>query len=147
MESDKLKFPIGLIGIAAGGYAIYYFAKKFKELFTGSEEQKKELEQFGNGNYWNVDYWKKPGSYIITQNAFDSFIKNLNDAPGTFNDNEEKVYSVFRALKTKSQISYLAYKWSQGSSISLYDYLTKFLNAKELYTIKKIIDPKPNYKP
>jgi hypothetical protein len=27
MESNKLKFPVGLIGIAAGAYAIYYFAK------------------------------------------------------------------------------------------------------------------------
>jgi hypothetical protein len=146
MESNKLKFPVGLIGIAAGAYAIYYFAKKFKEIFTGSEEQQKELQTFGNSSYWDINYWKAPGALILKDAAVTDFINKLNSAPGTFNDNEEQVYSVFRALNTKSQVSYLAYKWSQGSNISLYDYLTKFLSDKELYTVKKIIDSKPNYK-
>ena len=145
MESNNPKFPFGIIMIGVGGYAIYYFAKKVKELFTGSEEQKKELQEFGNSNYWDVNFWKKPGSLILKQAAVTDFINKLNSAPGTFNDNEEKVYSVFRACNTKSQVSYLADKWSQGSNISLYDYLTKFLSDSELYTVKKIIDSKPNY--
>lgn len=146
MESNNTKIPFGIIMIGVGGYAIYYFAKKVKELFTGSEEQKKELQEFGNASYWDISFWEKSGSLILTQAAVDFLITQLNAAPGMLNDNEKKVYSTFRVLKTKSQVSYLAYKWSQGSNVSLYDYLTKFLSDGELYTVKKIIDSKPSYK-
>lgn len=144
---NKTKIPFGIVALVSGGFAIYYLAKKVKELFTGSEEQKKELATFGNQKYWSVEMWKAPGAYIITSAGVDKLIQMLNDAPGTFNDNEEKVYSVFRILKTQSQVSYLSYKWDQGSNISLYDYLSKFLSDAELFTIKKIIDSKPKYKP
>jgi hypothetical protein len=56
-------------------------------------------------------YWteaKKPVT-IITVKALDNFIKNLYDAQNIFTgDDEAAIYNIFRQLKYKTQVSYLA---------------------------------------
>lgn len=56
-------------------------------------------------------YWteaKKPIN-IITVKALDNFIKTLYDAQNSFTgDDEAAIYNVFRQLKYKTQVSYLA---------------------------------------
>jgi hypothetical protein len=71
------------------------------------------------------------------------YAKQLYDAPGLFNDDENAVYDVFRNMHYQTSLSILSYVFSQTYSESLYDYLTGFLSESEM---KKIFDIVKNYK-
>ena len=72
-------------------------------------------------------------------------VEQLWDATGYFNDDEEAIYGVFRSLKTKSQVAFLAKRFFELKGQDLYNYLSNYLNDSELLNVKGIIDSKPMY--
>ena len=85
------------------------------------------------------------GALLLTQNGAAAYVDDLWDATGFYNDDEEKIYGVFRAMKTQSQIAALAKRFNQLKGKDLYSYLRDYLNDAELLIVKGIIDQKPKY--
>ena len=65
--------------------------------------------------------------------------KNIDDALGFWNDDEEKIYLQFRELNNKWQVSQLAYAWSQLKGTDLVTELLDNLNEEELVILSSII--------
>lgn len=99
-------------------------------------------------NYFSTDFYKKggAGTMILTAEASDYLAKAVYDSKGWFNDDEDKLYGVFKSLKTKSQVSFLADVFYQKYRRDMISYISSFLNDSELYKLKNIIDPLPNYR-
>jgi hypothetical protein len=139
-------------GVAIAGLLI---ARKILQsvgvLKTSSDVQNEQnLQQLESANYWNYnDFLAKipEGALLLTQGGATAYVNDLWNATGTFNDDEEKIYGVFRAMKTKSQVAALAKRFNQLKSKDLYGYLNDYLNESELLKVKSIIDQKPTYKP
>jgi len=139
-------------GVAIAGLLI---ARKILQsvgvLKTSSDVQNEQnLQQLESANYWNYnDFLAKvpAGALLLTQGGATAYVNDLWNATGTFNDDEEKIYGVFRAMKTKSQVAALAKRFNQLKSKDLYGYLNDYLNESELLKVKSIIDQKPTYKP
>ena len=85
------------------------------------------------------------GALLLTQNGAAAYVDDLWNATSWYNDDEQAIYGVFRAMKTQSQISALAKRFNQLKAQDLYSYLKNYLNEEELLTVKKIIDQKPKY--
>ena len=60
-------------------------------------------------------------------------------------DTEEKVYGVFRLLKSQMQNSYLVYRFYELYKIDLLEYLKTFMNTEQLAQVQTIIKNKPIY--
>ena len=71
--------------------------------------------------------------------------EKLYDAHGLFNDNEDKVYGVFKQCKAKSDVSTIAYYFNCMYSKDLHSYLD-FLDQAEKTKIQDIIEVLPNYR-
>lgn len=76
--------------------------------------------------------------YLKAANAT-ALAKKLHKAKGTFNDNEDSVWSAFRNLKYKSQVTQLSDVFYNLYKIDLYTYLESFLNTAELNKLYNII--------
>lgn len=101
-----------------------------------------------NANYFSPDYYKTggAGTLILTAAASDFLAKSIYDSKGIFNDDEDKLFGVFKSLKTKSQVSFLAEVFYRKYKRDMIAYINSFLNDKEMLTLKNIVDKLPNYK-
>jgi hypothetical protein len=133
----------------AGLFIVYKLLQKTGLLpSTESKQAAQNLQELESSNYWNYnDFLAKapPSHKLLTQAGAAAYVNDLWDATSWYNDDEEKIYGVFRAMKTQSQIAALAKRFNQLKSQDLYSYLKNALNEAELLTVKKIIDQKPKY--
>ena len=137
-------------GVTLAGLFIVYRLLQKTGLLPSRESnlEQQNLQALESSNYWNYNDFlaKAPGGHaLLTQAGAAAYVDDLWDATSWYSDDEEKIYGVFRAMKTQSQIAALAKRFNQLKSQDLYSFLKNYLNEEELLTIKKIIDQKPKY--
>lgn len=69
-----------------------------------------------------------------------SFADKIYGAKGTFNDDEEAIYDVFKKLKTIGDINELNNQFFAKYKVNLPSYLKKFLSVDELKEVDRIIN-------
>lgn len=97
-------------------YVILQVSGLFKSILqllglkTKPETEKLDNAATDPGSFWNPKFWESgpSGTLILTAAAVENYAKQIWDAIGAFNDDEEAVKAVFRKMKTQSQASYLA---------------------------------------
>ena len=72
--------------------------------------------------------------------------KAIHSAWGFWNDNETKIYSVFRSLADKVAVAQVAKAYARLYGISLLDHLQERLSKSERQNVLRIIANKPNYR-
>lgn len=145
-------FPIISIGgVLIGGIFAYKLAQKFGLIKTASERQDQNLIKSGENvndanNIWSPTAKIPKGAYLLKMETGKLLSKKLWDAHSWYNDNEEAIYSVFRALKSQSQVSSLASWFSAFYKEDLYFWLKGILSESEFVTVLKIVNSKPKNK-
>jgi hypothetical protein len=97
-------------------------------------------------NYVDETARKVKGLIFIKANAALSYAKTIKSAWGLLNDDENKVYSVFRNLKDKVQVSQVAKAYAAEHKINLIEELKDRLSDSELTTIITIVRALPPYR-
>jgi hypothetical protein len=113
-----------------------------------TEEENQQLSELKEANYWNFQAFLNDapaGALLLTMSYSLDLVNQLWDATGYFNDDEQAIYGVFRSLKTRSQVAFLAKRFFELKQQDLYSYLENYLNDSELLNVKGIIDSKPMY--
>ena len=133
----------------AGLFIVYKIMQKIGVLPTAaSTAAAQNLQQLESASYWDYNKFLSTlpaGAALLTMSGAAAYVNDLWDATGVFNDDEEKIYGVFRAMKTQSQVAALAKRFNQLKNKDLYGYLNDYLNESELLKVKAIIDQKPKY--
>jgi hypothetical protein len=142
-------------GLILGGY--YLILKPILEgLNLKDTREEKEAAQLQNKtenldlskDYWNPNWFASgAGKYtvaLLPEEIAKAYVKRLKNAEGYVNDDEEAIFAVFRLLKAKSQVSWLAYWFNKQYKKDLYTWLRDaVLNEKELNTVLNIIGKLP----
>jgi hypothetical protein len=124
----------------AGAIAIYKIGQKLGLFKTAADTAADAAEK---ASYW--DFTKiPPGARLITYNTGLKLSKLLDDSKHWYNDDEEAIYSVFRSLNAKSQVTSLAYWFQKFYNQDLYYWLKDVLSESELAKVILIIETKPN---
>lgn len=141
--------PVGLIFIAATA------AQKFglipSKESQAAEQGAQELAELDALKPGFVKAWiKKNGTAgarykiaLLTTPKIEALAAQVKKSKGIFNDDETALYSVFRYLKTKTQVSQLAEVFERIYSRDLYSYLQSFLNESELSKVYNTIKNLP----
>lgn len=113
-----------------------------------AEKLKTNTEKSGfKSDYWNPNFTaSKPGYKVmlLTESSVRSLVEKLWNASGAFNDDEEAIYAVFRQLRYKTQVSYLALWFNRIKKKDLYTWLRdSVLNQDELNTVLTITSKLP----
>lgn len=137
-KKEIIEIVIGVIII----FLVYKVAKSMLQKLNLVADEKDEAAASlveDKGNIFSPNYWKgKKGAKILTTNVARDMSKRIYNAAGTFNDNEEAVYGVFRQLTYKTQLSWLSYMFYKQYGEDLLQYISNFMNADELATVKQI---------
>lgn len=110
-----------------------------------------------NINPFSPEFYKKaPGGSLLLKVSFaDQLAERLHKAMGYFTDDEAVIFSVFRSLRTQSQVSFLSDRFQQIYKTDLLEYLKRGdnnwnpgagLNESELNTVISIVNKLPKYK-
>lgn len=118
-------FPYLLIG---GALVVSGILKKILTglgVYTSADTTALDHAATDPGSFWNPTYYKNFTSYTysIDRAGANNLVEQITDAFGAFNDCEECVIAVFRQLKTKSEVSYLADVFYQNTGNDLLTYL------------------------
>lgn len=104
---------------------------------------------------FDIRYWETVGKklakpmYMLTVASARAFAKDIRDSWGIFDDDENKIYSVFRALKDHVQVSQVAYQYymdPKGNKINLIDDLKSRLSKEEVGLALDIVKKMPPYR-
>ena len=148
------------IAIGAG---IYFFAirpllQKFGVVKTAEDKLVDAQTNLGNNqNAFSPVFYKSgpAGTKLLTYSGSADLAKRIYEAMGNFTDDEAAVYSVFRMLKTKSQVSFLSERFASIYGVDLLEYLKRGrnqfnpasgLNSDELAVVLNIVNKLPNFK-
>lgn len=105
--------------------------------------------------FYQTNEARNSRALLLTSETANKYADILYKAMGYISDDEAAVYSVFRALKTKSQVSFLCDVFQKKYSIDLLEFLKRGknqynaasgLNSDELKTVIDIVNSLPKYK-
>ncbi|MBL6444683.1 hypothetical protein JMN32_00075 [Fulvivirga sp. 29W222] len=80
---------------------------------------------------------------VLTQDAAKRYAKEIQDAWGIFNDDENQIYAVLRKLKDKVQVSQVSRAYNDGNLI---DVFYDRLSSSEIKKVLEIVNSKPAYR-
>lgn len=86
---------------------------------------------------------------MLTVASAKAFAKDIRDSWGFWDDDEDKIKGVFRALKDKVQVSQVSYQYyhdPKGGKINLIDDLKARLSKEEVGQILEIEKKLPKYR-
>lgn len=115
---------------------------------------KKEAVKYFNPTYGFKavveKYGKTMSKYYVNKAGFsdDDAVKiarQIYDANGKFNDDEQKVYSALNQIPSLCCLSLVAFKFQYFYKQSLFAFISGFLDGKELETSVYLISKKPIY--
>jgi hypothetical protein len=160
-SKNQVNFTAYLLVI---GLVVLYVTKglgKFAEFFgikkTEAEANVDAALNVNSQSPWNPHFHKNSpaGTLMISPGTAVRMAKEIYDAFGVFNDDEQKVYSVFRRLPSKASCSFLVQVFSDKYGLDLllwlggattYTDLHDGLEKKELDVVLKIVNNLPTYK-
>lgn len=85
---------------------------------------------------------KNKKAQILTKAGAESYAKQIKNAFGTFNDNEESIYAVFRNIRYQTQVASLVDAYERLYRLDLLTQLRAKLSQNEFNTITDIISQK-----
>lgn len=125
-QQDQLK-PVLLIAGALIAFSAISRIFTGLGIFESQESKNVDATASSSTTFWSPTYWKQfpynSFSYRVTFDMATQFLKTITDSFGAFNDCEECVKGVFRLMRTKSNVSYLADVFQQQGNGDLFTYL------------------------
>lgn len=133
------------IGIGAGYFLILRPILVATGIIDSPDDKKRdEIEkQYGtaSNSAFNPNWYKSvPGAVLVTRATAENLAAIIYDAMGFFNDNEDAVYAVFRQLKAKTQVSWIADVFFQKYNADLYQFLRGRMSDSEMDIIHGIVN-------
>lgn len=89
--------------------------------------------------------WDIPKQEGMSRDQYKAFARDLLNAKNIINDDEDKIYSIFRTIQTQFQLSLLSRVFSFYWKKDLLEYLKGVLNADEMKTILNQVKNYPQY--
>lgn len=100
-----------------------------------SKQEDKIIDKLKKGKFWNPSWYQSHGGVTITDRVADQWAKKIKDSFGTWNDNEEQIYSVFSQLRSKGNVSKVAEAYYRLYSTDLITELDDRMGDDELMEI------------
>ena len=161
--ANKKQIDPNILLIAGGGIVGLILIKQLMVKFglaAGPGEKKFRNNIQDPGSPWKPNYFQtqaatRANCLLINPALADYYASQIYTAFGVFQDDYNKVLSVFESLKTKCQVSFLAYRFQIKYGQSLSSYLIDGggllpwdgLSDEHLNELANLVNRLPSYRP
>lgn len=151
----QIMTAIAGIGLCGSLYVIFDHKRKDKLAAALLSELNKLLNPATGGlasdeafdvNYADEIVKKIKGVILIKTETASQYAKDIYNAWGLLDDDEDKIYSVFRSLKDKVQVSQVSKSYLRDYKINLIEKMKSKLSDAEIGQILKIVSGLPTYR-
>lgn len=151
----KIIGVVSTLGLMASIYLVIEHRRKDKLAVALIRELNKLLNPNASGlmseeafdiHYAEEAAKKVKGILLIKADAASRYAKDINNAFGLLQDDEDRIYSVFRSLKDKVQVSQVAKAYQSDYKVNLIDKLRAKLSNSEVAEVLKIVNALPRYR-
>ena len=145
-SSTNLILPLGML-------VLTYFAgtRILETMGILQSAQGAANQQAGaSGNPFSPTFWSayKGQKYLISTPVADSYAEQIYDSVHAYWFNEPAVFTgIIQGLKTKSQVSYLCYRFQILYGVGLLPYLQQYLTEAQIAQGVMYANSLPNYLP
>jgi len=147
VDYSKYILPVGLL--LGGGLVLQKFGLLPSMDSIKNEKAASELDKlpelrpgYAKKQAAEMGY-KKYSTMLLKPAGALAVAAQLKRAKGIVNDDELGVYSAFKAVRYKTQVSQVAEVFKREYNLDLLEYLRTFLNDKELARVSSLIDGLP----
>ena len=146
--TDILKDSVGKVAmVGAGVAALYFIAIKPTLEAVGLKDSKEDKlldtqeKTFisSTASPFNPAAYKKTGATIDTATA-ERLAKQIYDADGYFNDDEDSVYAALKAMIFKANVSRVSEVFANKYQKDMYSYMRAFLDDSEMTNVHNIVN-------
>src|SRR5690349_224871 len=146
MNRTKGLIGAGIVGFLILAFVVYKVMEKFG-LIKSEEAKKLEADNVEASSTqttpWAPQYYKtRPKGTVIkliTKATANQFADQIFESIGNFYDDENGVYSIFRQLTYKSQLSFLSEVFNTRHKADLYNFLQRNFSDKEITVLINIV--------
>jgi hypothetical protein len=92
---------------------------------------------------WSTDFWEQYPAKAYTAQQAKNLAAHIRDSFGVFNDDEARIFGVFRQIKYQTNVSQISYAYSLSYGRDLHSDLRDYLSEKEMAEVYQIISSKP----
>lgn len=153
MATQKIDTNLLLIGgLFIGGYFIIKpileklglkESKEDKEIKAKLKEQEKTYNIWGGIQSLQKAAGSNKKITLLTVAGADFYAKQIKNAFGVLNDNEEQIFGVFRGIRFKSQVASIVSSYAKLYKADLLTTLKSKLSESEFNEVINIIETKP----
>lgn len=147
----KINIPPQIIAYVTGFliiiWVVYLLLKRIGLIESRQQrvEEKEQTEREKRAvQFFPPNIWKEyPTRTAMNNDVSNNLATEINNSFGFFNDNEQRIFSVFQKLAYKQNVSQLSNSYEQLFHADLHSKLFDNLNSNEMDYIYNIIDIKP----
>jgi hypothetical protein len=151
MENKKLDFtgliiPLGTL--ALGWYAVSNVLQALG--IIKSDQAAANDAQLLPGTPFSPTFWDeyKGKKLLLTEGAADAYAQDIYNSVHALWFNEPSVFiSIMQSMKTKTQVSFLCFRFALRYGKSLLSYLSEYLTPSQIAVGTAIANALPNYLP
>lgn len=142
-----------------GGLIAFSIVRELLEnlgLWQSKESKDYDQEKANPYSFWNPLFWRQggEGTLLLTNAKCQWLYNEIYESFGFFNDDESRIYSAFKTLKTQSQLSYFSWWLQNNKGTDLLDWLKgtntgpigDHLDTEEISVITNYFKQLPKYK-
>lgn len=117
--------PWAAVGVGVLGFSLLRQLLEKLGIWDSADTKELNTDATDPGSPWNPNYWRNftTYTYAITQSTGNSYAKEIYDAFGAFNDCEECAKAVFKRLRTKANVSFVVWCFSNLYGQDLLNFL------------------------
>ena len=151
----KIVAIVSVVGLGTSIYIIADHRRKDKLAATFIDELNKllnpSLTGLGSEEAFDVNYWdevikKVKGVMLLKTEVAKKYAREIYDAWSFWGDDEDKIYSVFRNLRDKVQVSQVADAYKDDYGVNLIEKIRSKLSEMEINQVLQIVNALPRYR-
>jgi hypothetical protein len=152
MKQFEKFFTSPIAVYAIGGLILFFILKRIglvpEQKSADEKRAEKELRKVvaeikDSKVIWTTDFWEQYPAKAYTAQQAKNLAAHIRDSFGFFNDDEARIFGVFRQLKYQTNVSQISYAYSLLYGRDLHSDLRDYLSTKEMEEVYQIISTKP----
>ena len=144
--NEKTQLIVVLFVIVLVSFVLYKIFAKLGLIKTSADREKEvNVEKIRESGYFSPMYYKTKAFKPMSETELKIIAKDLRKATKGFGTDEELIYSSFKRLLNKVNISQLAEVYYKQYQKDLRAEILDDLREKEMSILQKVIDSLPNF--
>jgi len=124
LDKNEKVIILGALGIGVLYFGLLNPLLHFLGVKTGADTVTLDQQASNPGSFWQPSFWRNTTNpMLLTRASAEALAREIYNASGYWNDDEDKIKAIFKSLNFQTQVSFLADVFNQLYGADLLSWL------------------------